>query len=483
MGTTTRNLLPIVLLAVAVSAAADDRSAQLDALLSRYNALRELTCAAHVADGDEVLLARGYGLANMELGVANTAATPFRIGSISKSLTAVLVVRLAEQGRLSLDSHVAEVLPWYRQDTGSRFTVRQLLSHTSGLPSFGGWSSIRPAPTRDFVTRHCSGDLEFEPGSEFRYSNGGYVLLAAVVEQATGKSYEQALRDELLAPLGMTSTGLDRPARLLPGRASPYQRTTDGYRNVAALDPTIALSAGGLYSTVTDLGAFARVLEGRALLSPASHTQLTTPVRSGYALGVRVDSRPLGPGGAKRTVLWHGGRIEGFNSLLVVVPEDRRVVVLLHNADSTRLETIAHDLLEVLYGRSPSPPRAAFAEEIAVALRAGTPATDAVASLRARRAAEGELLDPEPEEMGLNFLGYDLLGAGRTADAVTVLAFAAELFPRSWNAHDSLGEALAAAGRTAEAVASYRASLELNPGNRHATDELARLAPPPAPAR
>jgi CubicO group peptidase (beta-lactamase class C family) len=151
--------------------------------------------------------------------ISNGPETKFLIGSISKQFTAVMILKLVEMGRLSLDSTLAEALPYYRKDTGTKVKIRQLLEHTSGIPSFTDFlqEGVHVFPSiREFILKYCSRELDVEPGARFLYNNGGYVILGAVVEQLTGLSYKDALAQHVLSPLGMNSSGLARQGIGLP---------------------------------------------------------------------------------------------------------------------------------------------------------------------------------------------------------------------------------------------------------------------------
>ena len=282
----------------------------------------------------------------------------------------------------------------------------------------------------------------------------------------------------MLGPLGMNSSGLARQGIGLPQAAKGYQRRGGQIVDAGPVDPFLAFSAGGLYSTPADLALWENVFYGDAVLSPESRALLSSAPSNAYFCGQRFDRRPVGLDRTERDIVFHGGRIRGFNSLLLRIPQDRVFIVLLNNTDSTRLETMAAGLMDVLYGRGFSAPRRSLAEECRAAQKEkGVEA--AIRDLRAIRRREGGLTDPEPEELQLNAFGYELLGQKRLTDALAVFSFAAEQFPNSWNACDSLAEAQAALGRNEEAIKSYAKSLELNPANKNALEQIQKLKKDP----
>jgi len=467
----------------AVMAARTDRppvAESLDALMSRYNELGEFNGAVLVFRQGQTLLNKGYGYADLREKIANGPETKFLIGSISKQFTAVMILKLVEMGHLSLDSTLAEALPYYRKDTGSTVKIRHLLEHTSGIPSFTDLleQDIQVCPSiKEFVLEYCSHNLISEPGVLFRYNNGGYVILGAVIEQVTGLSYEEALRQYVFAPLGMNSSGLGSLGKALPQAAKGYQRRGGKIVDAGEVDPFLAFSAGGLYSTATDIALWEKIFYSDAILSSEQRALLSSAPANAYFCGQRFDRRPVGPDRAEREVIFHGGRIRGFNGLLLRIPQDRIFIVLFNNTDSTRLETMTAGLLEILYGRIPRTPRRALAEECRVAQKEkGIKA--AIQDLRAICRQEGVLTDPEPEELQLNAFGYELIVKKRLPEALAVFSFAVELFPRSWNAYDSLAEAQVAMGKSEDAIKNYEKSLELNPANKNALEQIQKIVLP-----
>ncbi|RYZ32876.1 MAG: class A beta-lactamase-related serine hydrolase, partial [Myxococcaceae bacterium] len=238
-------LLAVALLFVPVAAGAATRQQELDRLLTQYHQLRQFNGAALVANEKDVILKKAYGQANFEWNVPNTPDTKFRIASVTKQFTAMVILQLVAEGKLKLDDTLVSALPDYRKDTGSRITLTHLLNHTSGIPSYTSAPDFFPKVSRnpyavaDFVKQFASGDLEFEPGSKFAYNNSGYFLLGAIIERVTGKPYAQAVQERIFTPLGMKDSGYDVHATVLPKRASGYELVPDGYVNAAYLDMSL----------------------------------------------------------------------------------------------------------------------------------------------------------------------------------------------------------------------------------------------------
>lgn len=248
--------------------------------------------AVLVARDGEILLDRGYGMANREWNTPNTGDTKFRLASVSKQFTAVAVMILSERGQLDLDAPVKA----YLADAPAAWegvTIRSLLNHTSGVPDFTRFDDYealktRPTTTEALIGRLRDRPLDFASGETFAYSNSGYIILTAVIEKVTGRPYAAFVSETLFRPLGMNDSGYDSHAAVLPGRASGYTPTDQGVVNADYVDMSVPQGAGGLYSTTRDLLKWEQALFGGQLLQPSSLAELTTPGRGDYALGVEV---------------------------------------------------------------------------------------------------------------------------------------------------------------------------------------------------
>jgi CubicO group peptidase (beta-lactamase class C family) len=351
--------LSTVLLFCACERAADSKPDAIQSLLDRYHELGTFNGAALVAENGKVIFKKGFGFADFEWKIPNTPDTKFRLGSVTKQFTAALLLQLVEEGKLSLETPLGDALPYYREDTGAIITIHHLLSHTSGIPSYTSrpdyFKEIRRGTyeVRDFVLEYCSGDLEFDPGAKYRYSNSGYFLLGAIIEQVTGKSYEQALKERIFEPLGMRASGYDRAAPILEKRARGYVHGLLGVRNAQHLDMSVPYAAGALFSTVEDLYLWDQALYEDKVLPPEARERMFTPNLGHYGYGWGIRRRPIGPGKMERLTVGHGGGINGFSALIMRVPEDRHLVVLLSNTGRTNLDVIFVEVADILYGRTP----------------------------------------------------------------------------------------------------------------------------------
>lgn len=299
--------------------------------------------AVLVARDGEILLDKGYGLANREWLIPNDGDTEFRLGSITKQFTAVAIMILNERGLVDLDAPMKTWLP-DAPAAWDQVTVRRLLAHTAGIPNFTSFDDFQstkalPATLDSLIARFRDRPLDFQPGEGRKYSNSGYVLLTAVIEKASGKPYANFLSETLFQPLGMSDTGYDRNAAILPRRASGYTPTADGVINAEHWDMSIPQGAGGLYSTSHDLLKWEQGLFRGRVLRPASLELLTTPVRDGYAFGVfAVEAEG-------NTTIAHSGGLNGFNTYMAYDPDRRTTVIVLGNLNGTAPDLLGASLM------------------------------------------------------------------------------------------------------------------------------------------
>jgi CubicO group peptidase (beta-lactamase class C family) len=294
-----------------------------------------------IASGDRVLAARGYGFANVELQVPNSVDKVFRIASVSKPFTEVAIAKLAEERRLSLSDPLARFMPDF--PSADRITIEMLLAHRAGVPSLNSIpydeEAFEPNTLDSLVGVLRERPLDFDPGTQRRYSNGGYALLACVIEKATGMNYDRYLREAVFAPLGLEHTRHEGDDSLVSNRAYGYM-PSPGERHglVPAPLQQMATKTGGgsLVSTVGDLHRFLRSVYHDNVIKPATWRDLFPPSDS--------------------TIVFQG-RCPGFNAYAARdLEHDVDVVVLANNYASGMLAEVGRGLLEIAQGRSPRRP-------------------------------------------------------------------------------------------------------------------------------
>jgi CubicO group peptidase (beta-lactamase class C family) len=301
-----------------------------------------------VARGGEVIARRGYGMADLEHDVPNAPETKFRLGSVTKQFTAMAVLILQERGKLD----VQEKVKTYLADSPGAWddvTLHHLLTHTSGIPSYTGLPGYaakmrEPTTPDELLARFKDLPLEFAPGERFKYSNSGYAVLGKVIEAASGKGYAEFLGEAIFKPLGMNDTGYDRAAPLLKHRASGYGRTPFGLVNALFIDMSIPYAAGALYSTVDDLLVWDRALYTEKLVSKKSLDAMFTSNKDGYGYGWFITKA------SGRTVIGHGGGVNGFSTDIKRFPDEKLCVIVLSNVVGTPAGDVGRDLASAVLG-------------------------------------------------------------------------------------------------------------------------------------
>lgn len=277
-----------------------------------------------------------YGMANLELGVPATTNSVFEIGSITKQFTASCILILQQEGRLSVEDRIGKHLP-HVPATWTNVTVRHLLSHTSGIKSYTGlegFALTKHLTPAQFVELIGKQPLDFQPGEGWNYSNTGYSLLGYIVENVSGQSYWQFLREKIFGPLGMTQTTDRNPGSLITNRVAGYEQTNRVHIN-RDYDLTDVFAAGAIVSTVDDLAKWTAALEADTILTAESKQAAWTEQRlkdgktTHYGFGWFVETvqghRSVG----------HGGSTSGFNASVQRFPDDELVVILLTNTDES----------------------------------------------------------------------------------------------------------------------------------------------------
>lgn len=307
-----------------------------DAYFAPLVASREFAGTVLVARGDRILLERGYGLANAELGVPNAPETVFRVASISKTFTAAAIAILVERGAVRYGDTLSRHLPDF--PAGHRITIRQLLLHSSGVPN-PDYERIATSRVSlaELIATFKDKPLQFEPGTQGQYSNAGYILLAAVIERASGMSYAEFLAKHIAGPLGLVATMPDVQESVIPLRASGYVPGPPpaGVENVAWYDMSAMTGSGSLISTARDLHRWARAIHRETLFR-----RTTLPYPFGW--GVR---KYFG-----RDMIEQSGNLDGFTSYVGVYLADSTYIVCLTNIEAGLNVRCGKDLAAMAFG-------------------------------------------------------------------------------------------------------------------------------------
>ncbi len=322
-----------------------DETRALDQFVQAYADDGRFMGSVLVMQDGKILLDKGYGMADVANGRPDTPDTAYHIGSITKQFTAAAILLLQDRGQLKVSDPVRAYLP-DAPASWDRITLFDLLTHTSGLgddgDDFAGRWAQDETPAQLFAAIRKE-PLKFQPGSQFSYSNAGYAILGLVIEKVSGRPYGDFLRDNLFTPLGMTHTAYNPPPS--PAQAQGYDGGVDGpipTRNPLAL--SLGFAAGGIVSTTHDMALWQARLLGGQVLSPASLTQMTTPFKANYGLGVEVVKNE------GRLDIKHNGEVPGFRTTEHYEPGEKLSIVVFSNFDTLAPIVLGYDLIKVAHG-------------------------------------------------------------------------------------------------------------------------------------
>ncbi|MBK7936107.1 MAG: serine hydrolase [Lewinellaceae bacterium] len=355
-------LLLLLFLTLAAPAFSQHADAEFDRLLQETFKPGRPGVAVQIVQNGKVLYRKALGMANLELDIPMTPDHVFRIGSVSKQFTAAAILQLMEQGKLSLQDEITKFIPDYPTQ-GKKITVEHLLTHTSGIKSYTGMAEWTPEVHRKDFTPTALVDffknqpMDFEPGTQYKYNNSGYVLLGYIIEKVSGQSYAAYINDHIFKPLGMNQSYYGDTQPVIKNRASGYsQADAPGtYANAAFLSMTQPYAAGSLLSTVADLCTWTKALHSGKVIKPESLKKATTPyilpdgTNSRYGYGLQMGNLLGSP------TVEHGGGIHGFLSDLVYLPKEDLCVAILTNCDCEPPRDLTAKLAALAIGKPFAP--------------------------------------------------------------------------------------------------------------------------------
>lgn len=320
-----------------------------DEFITPYVDSRSFSGSVLIAEGENVLISKGYGMANLEHDVPNTPQTKFRLGSITKQFTAMAVLILQEQGQLDVQDPVCDYISDC-PEAWQAVTIHHLLTHTSGIPNYTGFPDfdeliVLGSTVRGTIDTFRDKPLDFAPGTAFAYSNSGYMLLGHIIEQSAGNpSYGAFVSENIFQPLNMMNSGDDQNSLVLSNRASGYVRVfPNTLRNADYFDMSVPNADGGLYSTVEDLYLWDRALYTEALVSQNSLDMIFMPYQGDYAYGWFISEM------LDRKVTTHNGGSSGFATNIARFVEDDVVIIVLSNIENADPVNITRGLARIVF--------------------------------------------------------------------------------------------------------------------------------------
>ncbi len=340
-------MVTMQILSIPTTETAQYIESKVDEYIGAYLKMRKFSGSVLIARDGEILLKKGYGMANYEHDVPNTPQTKFRLGSVTKQFTSIAIMQLQEKGLLNVNDPIKKYITDYPD--GEKITIRHLLTHTSGIPSFTSFPDYQEtmmllSPVEKIIERFKDKPLEFAPGEKYKYSNSGYILLGYIVERVSKRPYEEYLKENIFQPLNMTNTGYDHHNSLTKHRASGYSLSSDGLINAPYIDMSIPHGAGALYSTIEDLYIWDRALYTEKLVSKSSLDKIFTPFKENYGYGWQITES------FNHKHISHGGGINGFSTYISRYVDDDVCIIVLSNFERSSTQKISKDLAAIVFG-------------------------------------------------------------------------------------------------------------------------------------
>lgn len=387
------------LLIIHTAKAQDSTVYKLNQLLTAYNSNGHFNGSALVAQHGKILLQRGYGIKNADDNSMNDENTRFQIASVTKQFTATVILKLVELKKMALTDKLSKYYTGF--PNGDSITIYHLLTHTSGLHSFTETdSSIQETDEKRMVPYIKSLAPDFKPGTNWHYSNSGYVMLGYIIGKVSGMSYWQAVRTYIFKPLGMNNSGFDFAHLSSKEKAVGYDVLNDTLKQRAVItDSTVPFGAGAIYSTVEDMYKWHKGLQAYKIVGKQLMDKAYTPCpKNNYGFGWQIDSI------FGKKMVSHSGSISGFGSNFARITDDDICIVLLSNKSGSTFDVmnITSKLVAVLYNKPYSIP----VKRIPVTLGAGVlekyVGTYEIAemNLKAKMRIDNGLLVVQPERDG-----------------------------------------------------------------------------------
>ncbi len=448
---------------------AQNISLAVDSLMTTLYDRAQFNGSVLVATGGKVIYANGFGIADISKSINFTRKTTSYLASLSKQFTAMAVMMLEEQNKLTYEDKLSKYFPEF-PSYANNVTIRNLLNHTSGIPDYFSLDIVHPGLTnKDVLNGLLKQDsLQFRPGDKFEYSNSNYVLLAMITEKVSGISLSTFMKKNIFGPLGMNNTLLyDTLKPEIKNRAYGYTMFRKDYD-----DDILTTGDGGIFSTVDDLFKWDQALYTEKLIKQTTLNEAFKPAilndgsKSYYGFGWGI----IEYNGKK--IVTHAGEYNGFNTIIFRELEGRKTIIFLANIGGTQRKEIRDALYHILEGKPYTLPKLFIGREMYKMINKSGISTAISFYDSLKKSNDTTYRYAESE---LNLLGYQLLSDKNVDDAIEIFKLNIESYPELSNPYESLGEAYMQKGDNVLAMESFRKALEIDPNNRDAISMMKKI--------
>jgi len=456
---------------------AQTKEAKLSEIMNTYHNYNMFDGAVLVAENGKVVYEGAFGLANREWNIPNKTDTKFMIGSVSKPITATLMLIQVQKGLISLNKTLADYLPEFKNKPAANVTIKQLLSHTSGMPNYDITKDFFPRISRqsftreDYVKVFMDSALAFEPGSRMVYSSWGYFTLGYIMERVTGKSYSQLMKEDIFDKAGMTNSGSYHHMQIVPNRATGYDYSFGGFTSADFRDQSNTMGTGDLYSTVEDLFKFHLALSNNTLLNKELSAEMFTPgmrpPRYGYGWFNHnfkyTDTDSIAAN-------FHLGMTEGFIAFMLRIPSTNSFTIILCNSSPTDFFGITKNLVKTLYDKT-----VMIKQPVHKKMETYISQLGAVKAVEEYKKMKADSAHYYIDWISMNFIAGQLLDLKRYEEARVITDNNAAEFPDKDLVMLTTANIYLALNRKEEAIKFYKKTLQLYPGYQEAKNRLKEL--------
>lgn len=460
-----------------LSTMGQDKKEKIAALMKTYHDYNMFDGAILVAEQGKVIYKGAFGMANHEWNIPNATDTKFMIGSVSKPITSILMLIQSQKGLINLDKTVADYLPEFLNKPAGRVKIKQLMSHTSGIPNYDIIPDFFPRISRQNFTREdylkvfMDSALIFEPGSNYYYSSWGYFTLGYIMERVTGKSYAQLMKEDIFDKIGMEGSGSYFHTQVIPKRATGYDYSLGGYTSSDFRDQSNTMGTGDIYSTVEDLFKLHLAITNNSLINKKWTEEMFTPgIRPWrYGYGWFNQQFRYTPTDSVFTN-YHLGMTEGFLSFLVRIPGTNSFFVFLCNSSPTHFFGIATNLLRILHDKPVE-----LKQPVHKVIESMIGSTGVQAAVNAYDALKADSLHYYIDWWNMEQVGQQLVTLKRYDEARILFEKIALEFPTRDLVMVSLATTYEKLGRKGDAIQYYKKAISINSNNEEAKNKLKLL--------
>ena len=481
MNLISSNIFSVIILSFVLNNAVltqENRNKIFDEYLNQYIQFKNVpSISAGLLHQDKIIWLKSAGIADIENNVPASTSSLYRIASISKPITAVAVLQLWERGLISLDTDARAYLPNFPVKK-YKFTVRQLLNHTSGIRNYreGEFDSKKFYATTDDALKLLAYDsLMFEPGTKYAYTTLGYTLLAAIVEKVSKTSFENYLKDNIFIPAGMHSTLVDKQREIILNRVKGYEKDAERkIVNAPLADLSIKVAGGGLLSTANDLLLFSKALLENKLIKHSTLEMMIrkSKLKSGkdidYGLGFSVNLE-----NDSLIYFSHNGAGTGFSSMLLIDPKFKIASVHLINIRDRNLGEPAKDILEMSLSDSIIKPTKTLSDVLMKTyISAGIDSTNKTLNYIYSKEQNVYTLN-ENEAI---FFADDLIELKKIPDAITYLKDVLKIYPKSFRVLVAIADTYLKDNNSGLALKNYRLAAQIDNTNSRVNNLIKKLS-------